>query len=107
MAFGQSKQGISGPLSILNQEMSTALERTGWPDTPIEPEVKDLIALFFRLVDLSDNEAGRQLAEDVFTADGNMITANGAFDGEAGASPVLAKRPRPLGPLPLTKGLTG
>ena len=73
--------------------MPTALEHTVWPDTPIEPEVKDLIALFFRLVDLNDKDAGKPLAEDVFTADGKMITANGAFDGEAGASRFSPREP--------------
>ena len=66
--------------------MPTALEHTVWPDTPIEPEVKDLMALFFHLVDLNDTGAGQQLAEHVFTPDGQMITANGTFNGEAGAS---------------------
>ena len=57
-----------------------------WPDTPIEPEVKDLIALFFHLVDLNDTGAGQQLSEHVFTPDGKMVAANGTFHGEAGAS---------------------
>ena len=71
--------------------MPTALEYTVWPDTPIEPEVKDLIALFFHLVDLNDTDAGEQLAEHVFTPDGQMITASGTFNGEAGASQISSR----------------
>lgn len=73
--------------------MPTALEHTIWPDTPIEPEAKNLIALFFRVVDLKDPDSGKQLAEEVFTPDGKMITANGTFHGEAGASRVSPVEP--------------
>jgi hypothetical protein len=67
----------------------TALEQTIWPDRAIEPEVKDLIAQFFRLVDMNDESAGRQLAQHVFTKDATMITANGVFNGENGGCCLL------------------
>ena len=66
--------------------MPTTLQHIIWPDVPVEPEAKDLIDLFFRLVDLNDVGSGKQLAEDVFTPDGRMITANGTFIGKAGTS---------------------
>lgn len=65
--------------------MVNAFDSTIWPPTPISPEVKALLARFFDLVDAQDPEgSGKRLAEEVFTEDGTLMTANGTFQGKSG-----------------------
>ncbi|KIX02782.1 uncharacterized protein Z518_08724 [Rhinocladiella mackenziei CBS 650.93] len=62
--------------------MASVFESTVWPSTPIASEIKDLIAHFFRLVDLKDGSVGQTLAEEVFTSDATLIGGGGTFSGK-------------------------
>jgi len=64
--------------------MASATEATEWPSTAIAPEVKQLISLFFHLVDQPDDNVGNRLASEVFTPDGKLLTVQGAAVGSEG-----------------------
>jgi hypothetical protein len=62
----------------------TAIQSTEWPSTPVNLGVKQLIALFFHLVDQKDDDIGSRLASEVFSPDGKLLTVQGAAQGSAG-----------------------
>jgi hypothetical protein len=64
--------------------MSAPIDHAVWPQTPIQNEVKVLVYRFFSLVDQNRPGVGEELASDVFTSDGIMITSTGKFKGNAG-----------------------
>lgn len=59
---------------------------TRGPPTPIPAAIQSVLASFFRLVDTKDDPeaCGKQLAEDVFTADAVLSTPGGTFTGKEG-----------------------
>ncbi|KAE8332945.1 hypothetical protein BDV39DRAFT_199949 [Aspergillus sergii] len=54
-----------------------------WPISHPSPEVKQLVSRFFALVDTNSEEVGQALADEIFTPDGVLITANAMFQGSA------------------------
>ncbi|KAJ9633365.1 uncharacterized protein PV06_00862 [Exophiala oligosperma] len=62
--------------------MPGQFDTTIWPPTPIPASTKKLIARLFDLCDTNDSTNGVNLAEEVFTADGQFLTANGGFEGK-------------------------
>ncbi|OQV03053.1 SnoaL-like domain-containing protein [Cladophialophora immunda] len=58
------------------------MEAVQWPPTPVSTEVKDLMSLFFTLMDKVDPAAGQPLAEEVFTPDASISTPLGSFKGK-------------------------
>ncbi|KAE8141783.1 hypothetical protein BDV38DRAFT_278567 [Aspergillus pseudotamarii] len=54
-----------------------------WPISQPLPEVKQLVYRFFALVDTNSQEIGQVLADEIFTQDGVLITANAMFQGAA------------------------
>ncbi|QKX64682.1 uncharacterized protein TRUGW13939_11858 [Talaromyces rugulosus] len=54
-----------------------------WPISQPSSEVKQLVNRFFTLVDTNSQEAGKTLADTIFTNDEVFITANGTFQGAA------------------------
>lgn len=69
--------------------MPGQFDTTIWPPTPIPESTKKLIARLFDLCDTNDSTNGVNLAEEVFTADGQFLTANGGFEGKDGKSVCL------------------
>lgn len=61
-----------------------------WP-REIRQDVRDLIELYFALVDSKDSTAGVQLADEVFTTDGKWFAAAGCFEGH-GWSPLSSEQ---------------
>lgn len=57
---------------------------TEWPSIDIPVEGQKLIGRFFELVDQLDIGSGKQLAEEVFAEDGELITPGGPFVGSNG-----------------------
>ncbi|KAJ5096629.1 hypothetical protein N7456_007350 [Penicillium angulare] len=55
-----------------------------WPITQPSLEVKQLVHRFFTLVDTKSEEIGQIIADEIFTQDGLMVTANAMFQGAAG-----------------------
>lgn len=55
-----------------------------WPIPQPSPEVKQLVHRFFALVDTKSEEVGKTIADEIFTQDGLMVTANAMFQGAAG-----------------------
>lgn len=66
--------------------MSTVKGTVIWPGG-IRQDVKDLIDLYFALVDSKDSTAGARLADEVFATDGKWFAAAGCFEGH-GWSPL-------------------
>ncbi|KAJ5585681.1 hypothetical protein N7450_005468 [Penicillium hetheringtonii] len=54
-----------------------------WPIPQPSPEVKQLVHRFFALVDTKSEEVGKTIADEIFTQDGLMVTANAMFQGAA------------------------
>ncbi|KAJ5745091.1 hypothetical protein N7520_010273 [Penicillium odoratum] len=54
-----------------------------WPISQPSPEVKQLVHRFFSLVDTNSEEVGQTIADEIFTQDGLMVTANAMFQGSA------------------------
>ncbi len=79
--------------TIQGTTMPSATESTEWPSTPIASEVKQLISLFFHLVDQPDANIGDRLASEVFTTDGKLLTVQGAAVGSEGQVKSIAARP--------------
>jgi len=66
--------------------MSYTTENTIWPEQqPVDPSIRDLIALFYELADDKAAEAGSRLASEVFAENASMIAATGKFQGSDGA----------------------
>ena len=63
--------------------MGEALKNTNWPSIAISPEARSLIDPFFTLIDGKSESAGTELVQ-VFTENGCMIAAAGAFTGSTG-----------------------
>ena len=55
-----------------------------WPISQPSPEVKQLVHRFFALVDTNSEEVGQTIADEIFTQDDLMVTANAMFQGAAG-----------------------
>jgi hypothetical protein len=55
-----------------------------WPIPRPSLEVKQLVHRFFALVDTKSKEVGQTIADEIFTQDGLMVTANAMFQGAAG-----------------------
>jgi hypothetical protein len=64
--------------------MYPALKHTAWPSVVITDNVKELLGKFFTIVDLPDPEAGKRLADEIFTEDGIMAAATGKSIGFEG-----------------------
>ncbi|KAE8359561.1 hypothetical protein BDV27DRAFT_149472 [Aspergillus caelatus] len=67
--------------------MSDSRKSVIWPVSQPLPEVKQLIYRFFALVDTNSQEVGPVLADEIFTQDGVLITANAIFQGAASKTP--------------------
>lgn len=57
---------------------------TVWPTVPVDQGVRDIIDLFFSLVDQDSPNVGRRLTDEVFTPIGVLITASRKFEGTSG-----------------------
>lgn len=66
------------------ENMSAALVNTSWPSTAISADAQNLLGNFFALADDPAASAGPELASKVFTRDGVMKAATGAFEGSEG-----------------------
>jgi hypothetical protein len=73
--------------------MVSATEHASWPSTTISPETKNLINLFFSLVDQKESHIGDRLATEVFAEDGKMIAGPATFVGSAGMVMVISSSP--------------
>jgi hypothetical protein len=59
---------------------------TEWPSTPIPAPVKNLLSRFYILGDNSAPESGRQLGEEIFTPDGQIVVNKRAIYGAEGTA---------------------
>jgi hypothetical protein len=64
--------------------MTESLSATEWPSIDITMEGQKLIGRFFELVDQPENGNGKQLAEEVFAVDGELVSVAGSFVGSKG-----------------------
>ena len=64
--------------------MGEALKNTNWPSIAISVEAQNLIGQFFTLMDDKSESVGTKLTKEVFTENGTMIAAAGAFTGSTG-----------------------
>jgi hypothetical protein len=67
---------------------------TEWPSTPIPAPVKDLLSRFYILGDSSAPESGRQLGEEIFTPDGQIVVNKRAISGAGGTASELQAFPQ-------------
>jgi len=66
---------------------SSAMENVDWPSLHHIPEpVKAIIARFYSLVDSSDPNSSRELAETVFMPDGEFVVNKRSMQGPQGRS---------------------
>lgn len=56
---------------------------TEWPSTSVPEPFKQLLTRFFVAGDTPTAEAGRQLGEEIFTADGQIIVNKNVITGTA------------------------
>jgi hypothetical protein len=59
---------------------------TEWPSTPIPTPVKDLLSRFYVLGNSNAPESGRQLGEEIFTPDGQIVVDKRAISGAEGTA---------------------
>lgn len=57
------------------------MDEAEWPTQPIPEPVKDIIARFYALVDSSEPDCSSELANNVFTPDGEFVVNKRAMRG--------------------------
>lgn len=57
------------------------MEEAEWPSQPIPEPVKRLVARFYSLVDSTASNAGQELADTVFTRDGEFVVNKRSMKG--------------------------
>jgi hypothetical protein len=60
------------------------IARAEWPSTGVPQPVKDLLELFFELLDTNTEDVGKQLATKVFTKDAFFKSFTTTSRGSAG-----------------------
>jgi hypothetical protein len=61
-----------------------ATTTTQWPTPSFPKPVKDLIILFYALIESQAEDVGQRLADEVFTSNGVMQSGTQRFSGREG-----------------------
>jgi hypothetical protein len=62
----------------------SALGQTEWPATPVPQPIKQLLGSFFDLGDSKSEDAGRRLADEIFTPEGQIVVNKRTIKGAKG-----------------------